>query len=85
MTITEDVHGQQTALFLKKKKKIPINSFHHASTSHTYQERRKKKRQMKQASKTDREMKRLIFFPHSLYMISKLQNTRLIVSFKTDN
>jgi len=65
-------------------KKIPINSFHHASTSHTYQERRKKK-QMKQASKTDREMKRLIFFPHSLYMISKLQNTRLIVSFKTDN
>lgn len=85
MTITEDVHGQQTALFLKKKKKNPnqlISSriyFTHLSG------KKKKKRQMKQASKTDREMKRLIFFPHSLYMISKLQNTRLIVSFKTDN
>lgn len=53
MTITEDVHGQQTALFLKKKKKIPINSFHHASTSHTYQERRKKKAD--EASKQDRQ------------------------------
>lgn len=54
MTITEDVHGQQTALFLKKKKKIPINSFHHASTSHTYQERRKKKK-ADEASKQDRQ------------------------------
>lgn len=84
MTITEDVHGQQTALFLKKKKNPNqlISSriyFTHLSG------KKKKKRQMKQASKTDREMKRLIFFPHSLYMISKLQNTRLIVSFKTDN
>lgn len=54
MTITEDVHGQQTALFLKKKKKNP-NQLISSRIYFTHLSGKKKKKKADEASKQDRQ------------------------------